>query len=187
VLPQIPEGEMDRSILERFIEGDHEAFALVMARYQGMIYRWGLLVFGFDHEAAGDLVQTTFTRAFEYCDRFKPDRAPLRFWLLGIARNVGRDMKRGVFRREKREMQYATRIISDNIRGWNEPEPGDLSLVSLMKTLPSGQREVLVCRFLAEMSVKETAQALGIAEGTVKSRTERGLNALQERWPGDER
>ena len=51
--------------------------------------------------------------------------------------------------------------------------------------LPQVQREVLACRYLLDASVSETAKTLGIAEGTVKSATSRGLEALRDLLSGE--
>jgi RNA polymerase sigma factor (sigma-70 family) len=55
-----------------------------------------------------------------------------------------------------------------------------------LSRLPEVQREVLACRNLLDASVSETAKTLGIAEGTVKSATSRGLEALRELLSGEE-
>jgi RNA polymerase sigma factor (sigma-70 family) len=52
-------------------------------------------------------------------------------------------------------------------------------LVRALRKLPAGQREVLACRYLLDATVSETAAALGIAEGTVKSAASRGLEQLR--------
>ena len=53
-------------------------------------------------------------------------------------------------------------------------------LVRVLRQLPDIQREVLVCRYLLDATVTETAAALGIAEGTVKSAASRGLDHLRQ-------
>jgi RNA polymerase sigma-70 factor (sigma-E family) len=53
-------------------------------------------------------------------------------------------------------------------------------LVRVLRQLPGIQREVLVCRYLLDATVAETAAALGIAEGTVKSAASRGLDQLRQ-------
>jgi RNA polymerase sigma-70 factor (sigma-E family) len=52
-------------------------------------------------------------------------------------------------------------------------------LVAALRGLPVAQRQVLVLRFFEQLSEAETAQALGIPPGTVKSRVSRGLEALR--------
>ena len=54
------------------------------------------------------------------------------------------------------------------------------SLVTAMRTLPRRQREALACRFVLELSVAETAELLDISQGSVKTHTHRGLQALQQ-------
>ena len=53
-------------------------------------------------------------------------------------------------------------------------------LVRVLRQLPGIQREVLVCRYLLDATVAETAAALDIAEGTVKSAASRGLDQLRQ-------
>jgi preprotein translocase subunit SecY len=53
-------------------------------------------------------------------------------------------------------------------------------LVRVLRQLPDIQREVLVCRYLLDATVAETATALDIAEGTVKSAASRGLDQLRQ-------
>jgi RNA polymerase sigma-70 factor (sigma-E family) len=55
-----------------------------------------------------------------------------------------------------------------------------ITLLSALRRLPLDQRQVLVLRFFEQLTEAETAQALGIPAGTVKSRTSRGLEALRQ-------
>jgi RNA polymerase sigma-70 factor (sigma-E family) len=59
-------------------------------------------------------------------------------------------------------------------------------LVRMLRQLPSVQREVLVFRYLLDATVGETAAALDIAEGTVKSAASRGLDQLRMLLSGEE-
>jgi RNA polymerase sigma-70 factor (sigma-E family) len=70
------------------------------------------------------------------------------------------------------------------------PDPGDLAvgldLRSALAALPARQRAVLVLRFFCDMSVEQTAQALGCATGTVKSQTSLALAAMRRRLASTE-
>ena len=55
------------------------------------------------------------------------------------------------------------------------------SLVAALRTLARRQREVLACRYVLGLSVLETADLLGISEGSVKTHAHRGLQSLNER------
>ena len=60
-------------------------------------------------------------------------------------------------------------------------EPGlDPALVRLVNRLPWGQREVLALRVLLDLSTQQTAQALGLAQGTVKAQLHRALCQLRD-------
>ena len=90
----------------------------------------------------------------------------------------------------------ARRFVDEKRRPWSRvflrdsvPEravPADDSfddrdrVVRALRTVPPGQRTVLVLRYFADLSVEATAQALGLSPGTVKSQCSRGLAALRE-------
>ena len=63
------------------------------------------------------------------------------------------------------------------------PNEDRLLLMGVLAKMPPRRRAVLVLRFFEDLSVEETAEALGINEGTVKSQTARGLAAMRELLP----
>jgi len=66
-------------------------------------------------------------------------------------------------------------------RGSPDPDPLDPSLIRLIRELPKGQREVLALRVLLDFSTEQTAEALGLKQGTVKKQLHRALQALRLR------
>jgi RNA polymerase sigma-70 factor (ECF subfamily) len=60
-----------------------------------------------------------------------------------------------------------------------EPDASAIAARTAMAALPPSHRAVVVCRILLDLSTADTAQVLGVAEGTVKSRLSRGLAALR--------
>jgi RNA polymerase sigma-70 factor (ECF subfamily) len=149
-------------------------------RYQQAVFRLAYLQLG-DQDDAADIAQETFIRAYKALDRFDGER-PLRPWLLRIATNLVRNRWRflsrywGAVQRlasRSEGIQPARSRIDDQI---GEYEP----LWQAVNKLDSKDREVIYLRYLLEISVRETAEALGLAEGTIKSRTHRALHRLRE-------
>ena len=64
-------------------------------------------------------------------------------------------------------------------QGWL-PVPGDPDLAAALARLTPDHRAVIVCRYFLDWSVEQTAEALGVAEGTVKSRLSRSLDTLKQ-------
>lgn len=58
------------------------------------------------------------------------------------------------------------------------------ALLSAVETLDEDDRQVVICRYFLDLSGQETAAALGIAEGTVKSRLSRALVKLRGKYDG---
>ena len=107
-------------------------------------------------------------------------------WLCGIAINVARE-----FRRKERQrgaawldssgFGVAGEAAADGVSGqsgWNSEQLQDL--MEALTGLPPRQREAIACRYLLRMSVRETAEAMGCAEGTVKSAVAAALERLRD-------
>ena len=105
------------------------------------------------------------------------------------ARQVVVNLARDRWRRAKRRV--AEQPLNDLAA---PPDPGDharrvvdqQAVRQALATLPQRQREVVVLRFFADLSVAETAQTMGITEGTVKSQTHRALALLRQSLDGAE-
>lgn len=94
-------------------------------------------------------------------------------WVFRVGLNWARSWLRRV-RRERERQPLLAQPASAEDRG------RDLDLEQALATLNDAHRAVIVARFYLDWSVAETAEALGIAAGTVKSRLSRGLEQLRE-------
>lgn len=103
-------------------------------------------------------------------------------WLLQIVANETRNLHRSQRRRGVYELRVAT--MADTVE---HRDPASVALVDAtrtalldaVKTLPEKDRLVVTCRYLLDLSEAETAQTLGMARGTVKSRLSRALKRLR--------
>jgi RNA polymerase sigma factor (sigma-70 family) len=170
----------DVELIERAKQGDVDAYGELVRRYQHDARRTAAAVAGVN--VADDAAQEAFVRAFDYLHRFRPE-APFRPWLLAIVANVARNQSRSTHRWTR-----ATRASGERgAAATAAPSAEDEALArrregtvrAALDTLPLRYRDVVACRYLLDLSEAETAQVLGIARGTVKSRLSRALDRLE--------
>lgn len=156
-----------------------------MREHQEGVFRFAFLHLG-DAQDAEDVAQETFLRAFRSLHRFDASR-PLRPWLLSIAANLARNRRRALGRywAAVRRLVSSERPEAVPGRSIDEHDPHGpqvvvaQALANAVKQLGDNDREVIILRYFMELSTAETAQALGIVEGTVKSRVHRARERLQ--------
>jgi RNA polymerase sigma-70 factor (ECF subfamily) len=127
---------------------------------------------------AEDVVQEAFVKAYRSLGRFRAG-AELRPWLLRIVANEARNHHRTAVRRGAREQAVALPpALLDPGEAVAERELTE-QLLAAVSGLPERLRVVVTCRYLLELDEAETATALGLPRGTVKSRLNRGLARLR--------
>ena len=170
----------DTSLVAMTLGGDLAAYGHLVRRHAPMAKRMAVLWGAADE--ADDVVQEAFVRAYTALPRFRVGEE-FRPWLLAIVRNLTHNARRARGRRAARETVAATR--------WPVADVADVAdeaidavrrdrLLDAVRQLPGGLREVLVCRYLLELSEAETAATLGLRVGTVKSRLHRAVARLRE-------
>jgi RNA polymerase sigma factor (sigma-70 family) len=128
---------------------------------------------------AEDLASETFETALRRWRRYDPRRGTHRAWLLAIARTTALDHFRSEGRRRRRE----ERAESAEPRA-GEPSFGEgLSpeLEEALRSLSTGEREVIALRVVLDLEGDEAARLLGISTTAVSTRLHRALGKLEER------
>jgi RNA polymerase sigma-70 factor, ECF subfamily len=129
---------------------------------------------------APDVAQEAFVKAWRALGRFRAG-APFRPWLLAIVANEARNARRAAGRRAA----LAART-TDTVDTTTSTEDLALTaadrdhLLRALEQLAPIDRDVISCRYLADLSERETAGVLGCRPGTVKSRLSRALERLRE-------
>lgn len=129
-----------------------------------------------DRGLAEDCVQDAFVSAWKARNSLRDPRAE-RAWLMTIVANTARSHLR-------RRVPIPTDALPADLSARDPID--DLALAAdlgqALDQLPADQREVIVLRVYLDLSVAETAKSLGVAEGTVKSRLNRALEAMRQIW-----
>ena len=177
------QGRMTEELVEKCLGEDDAAWEDLVnehtRRVYGLCYR-----FTRKHSDAQDLTQDVFLRVFQTLGTFRSDEASFTGWLIRITRNLLIDN----YRRSSNDrvtwsiedhagiegMATAT-DLPDQALAWREAN--DLLQASLARLSPE-LREPIVFSDLEELKYRETAVILGIPEGTVKSRLNRGRAEL---------
>ncbi|MCC6572331.1 MAG: RNA polymerase sigma factor [Planctomycetes bacterium] len=144
--------------------------------YGGALSRAAYLLIGDAHLAA-DVVQETLIAAWDGAGRTN-ERTELRPWLFGILFNLGRKQLRSFTRRRRREETASLRAASVSERSDGEDDRIE-QLRHALQQLDEDERQLIVLRFEQDFSVAQAAQALGVPEGTVKSRTFSAIEKLR--------
>ena len=120
---------------------------------------------------AEDLAAETMARAYARWDRLDPERRA--GWVLRVTSNQAIDL----LRRKGHTMEPGVIDLEDGtaLR---------IALAAALAKLPRRQREAIALRYLSDLTEAETAQALGIGVGSVKTHTHRGLASLRTTFGG---
>ena len=151
--------------------GDRNAFATLVARYQPDV--WRLCAHLVDRDSADDLTQDTFLRAGSSLAGFRGD-ASARTWLLAIARAACADE----IRRRQRRRALQTRLNSRRTASAIAPDTGSVDLHTLLDGLNEDRRLAFVLTQILGLRYGEAAKVCGCNVGTIRSRVARGRAEL---------
>ena len=161
--------------------GDSDAFGKLYDAYLERIYRFVYFRVE-DQQTAEDITSQVFLKAWENLGRFHIGGAPFLAWLYTIAHNAVIDY-------------YRTRKVTAALDDVRLSDPGHAEFVengidsavemesikTALSTLTDDQRQVLLLKFIDEMSNEEIARHLGKREGAIRALQMRGLKALAKR------
>ena len=179
----------ENELVERARAGDAGAFAALVRGHEEIAFRTAYLICG---NAADDedAAQEAFVKAHRALRRFRAGE-PLRPWLLTIVANEARNRRRSAGRRAALALRAAG---EERLPGEAAPSPeaallaGEhrAALLGALGRLRDDDRLVIGCRYLLDLSEAETAAALHIRPGTVKSRLSRSLERLRAELGDDD-
>jgi RNA polymerase sigma-70 factor (ECF subfamily) len=169
----------DAELIGLAAHGDVRAYERLVERYRDLAVRTAWLITRSSADAE-DAAQEAFVKAYHALPRFRHE-APFRPWILRIVANEARNQ----IRSERRRASLALRTAAEPHDAPSSPETIALAredaeaLAAALSRLGERDRLVIAYRYLFELSESETAQALDVRPGTVKSRLSRAMNRLR--------
>lgn len=175
----------DEELMQMMIKGDQSAFAILYDRYAEKLIRYFYRMLGQDRDKAEDFTQDLFTKLIEKPQLFDTTK---RFgtWVFSIACNMCKNeyrrlsVRKGTVNDEEKALK-AEDTHSQSVVDYMDKKTFDQLLHVELGLLDEKHRSVFILRFQEEMSIKEISEALGISEGTVKSRLFYTLKKLSEK------
>lgn len=171
----------DNDLRRRVRAGDREAFAELYEAFAGAVYNHGLRLTG-DWSAAEDIMSETFLAAWANRATVHEEGGTLLPWLLGIATHKADNARRSVRRRQlfltRRPQPTAVEDFAPEAAGRLDDVRRLRAVQASLGRLRRHEREVLALCVFSGLDYQQTAQALGICVGTVRSRLSRARKKL---------
>jgi RNA polymerase sigma-70 factor, ECF subfamily len=170
----------DDELVARVLEGDHEAFGVLVGRHERYVRKVAIKLLGAGADAVDDATQDTFARAYTSLAGYAA-RGLFRAWLARIAASRCYELRR-------RRRRFAA-LALDLLPPPPDPAPGpdDLAvarevgaaLAAALAALPSDQRDAVLLCDRDGLKYREAGEALGVAQQTIATRVFRGRRKLR--------
>ncbi len=179
---------MDRSV-EQIVDeilvmdcqsGSVKAMEMLVSRWQKRLWQYAFRLIG-DSEAAWDITQESWLGIIRGMSRLN-DPARFRPWAYKIVTNKTRDWIRKSETAKHRAAEASDELGAEEVQDRRQPRNDDTGVRELLERLDMKKRVVLSLYYFEQLSVPEISAALGIPNGTVKSRLHNARNELKELW-----
>lgn len=171
----------EEEVLIRASQGDRDAFGLLYERYVERIYNYVFYRTGNLHDAE-DLTARVFQRAMNHIRNYTDRGVPFSAWLYRIAHNLVANWHRDRSRKQEIPIDELPILPTKgdhperNLVRSQEQE----SLLRMIRKLPPERQNLLILKFVENMSNAEIGKIMGRSEGAVKSLYHRTLLALRD-------
>lgn len=177
----------EKKLVERAKKGDAKAYAVLFKNYYKGIYDYVMRRVQ-NKSDAEDLTMDVFTHGYEAISSFEERGISIKAWFYRIAHNAVIDH----YRKTRQTVPIEEAGDSTNIKEVDvESEIISKSAIEEIRkemlSLSSAQSEVLLLRFIRDLSVSETAYVLGKEEATVRALQFKGIRNLRKKLKGSEK
>ena len=166
--------QTDAELVNAALDGEKQAFALLVRRYERPVRAVALEVLG-DYHSAADVSQEAFVKAYQQLARLRKSGA-FGPWLMKITRRCALNSLRHRPKETQLELEIAAAAESQD----GQLDEDKQRLLAAIVKLPGSEKQVVILRYLGENSVKEVADIVGRNVGTVTKQLSRAHNRLRK-------
>ena len=178
--------QKDAQLIQQVLQGDQEAFALLVNKYQKGVHALAWRKIG-DFHIAQEITQDAFLRAYQKLETLKNHNL-FAGWLYVIAARLCADwfQKKSLPEQslEVTDMNEVNRASYSQYMAQKQEAEADETrrevVKELLQKLPESERTVMTLHYLGEMTIKTISEFLGVSPNTVKSRLSRARNRLKK-------
>lgn len=172
---------LDDKALVALAAADKEAFGELYERYLTKMYNYVYYRTGNTHDAE-DLTAKVFQRAMSHIGTYVDRGLPFQAWLYRIAHNLVANWHRDQGRRKIIALDdfVAHSLQSEAPDRWTEEQEEQKQLLEAVRRLPEDRQQLLLLKFIEQLSNAEIGEIMGRTEGAVKSLYHRTLMALRK-------
>lgn len=175
----------DQHAITAVLEGDAEAYRILVERYQKPIFNLMYRMTG-SYTDATDLAQEAFIKAYDKLDKFKKGRKFFP-WLYAVSANHAKNFLRKNTKYQSTRVEFVENVHQDAAGGSGARQEDRLvekldyrHLHKALGRMPEDYREAVVLRYLEEMSMRDIADALNLSVSGAKMRVRRGVEKLRK-------
>jgi RNA polymerase sigma-70 factor (ECF subfamily) len=171
----------DANAVKRAVNGDTDAFSYIYEKNVTRIYNYIYYRIGFEADAE-DLTARVFHRAFGHIEKDQEKGVPFTAWLYRIAHNLTANWYRDMQRRkeisleDQLDLPHHGELPERQVERTQEKE----ILMKAIRRLPPDRQQLILLKYLEDLSNGEIALIMGRTEGAVKSLYHRSLISLRE-------
>jgi RNA polymerase sigma-70 factor (ECF subfamily) len=163
--------EPDEELVELVNQGDPDAFVTLYYRYRDWVYRLAWRFAG-NHQDALDVLQETFTYLLKKFPGFHLT-ASMTTFLYPVVKHISLNIRR------RRLSGHTGEAALGEMAEPARPQTSRAELAAALAALPEQQREIVLMRFVDDMTLQEIATALNVPLSTAKSRLYNALRTLR--------
>ncbi|WP_430973370.1 RNA polymerase sigma factor [Sunxiuqinia rutila] len=169
----------DEQLMQAICNGNQQAFNQLYDRYKERLYYYFYRMLGNSEALANDFLQDVFLKIIENPSRFNPD-FPFKTWIFSVAYNLCKnEYRRREVRQEKLEKEQLVKPVIPHLVSQDELIS---RIFESLDALSQEHRSVFLMHYREGFPIKEIADMLGIAPGTVKSRLFNTRRYLAEKF-----